>query len=158
MWSLIGEVRDRETAAIAIQAALTGHLVFATLHTIDACSSITRLHDLGVEPAKVSTALKWVVAQRLVRHLCRSCARISTEAIPAVFWDFVPSGAGLRGAVGCAECNETGYKGRLAVAELLLVTQEIVRLIASAASANVIMSPPGARGIGRYGIAVWGFY
>src|SRR5436189_275193 len=71
---LIGEIRDRETAAIAIQASLTGHLVFATLHTNDACSSIIRLTDLGVDPVKLAGALKGVVAQRLIRRLCRSCS------------------------------------------------------------------------------------
>ena len=137
---LIGEVRDRETATIAIQAALTGHLVFATLHTIDACSSVTRLHDLGVEPAKISAALKGVIAQRLVRRLCDRCARISTDAVPPALWTVVPSGAGLKGPGGCPTCGETGYKGRLAVAEVLLVNPELEQLIASAAPARVLMA------------------
>jgi len=136
---LIGEVRDRETATIAIQAALTGHLVFATLHTIDACSSVTRLHDLGVESVKISAALKGVIAQRLVRRLCGQCARISTDAVPPALWNVVPNGAGLKSPAGCLECRETGYKGRIAVAEVLLVTPELERLIASAAPSGALM-------------------
>ena len=103
---LIGEIRDRETAAIAIQASLTGHLVLATLHTIDACSSIARMTDLGVEPQKMAAALKGVIAQRLVRRLC-SCAS------PA----------------GCARCGGTGFHGRIAVAEIVIATPELERRI-----------------------------
>ena len=104
---LIGEIRDRETAAIAIQASLTGHLVLATLHTIDACSSIARMTDLGVEPQKMAAALKGVIAQRLVRRLC-AC--------------------GAPG--GCARCGGTGFHGRIAVAEIVLSTAELERRIA----------------------------
>ncbi len=104
---LIGEIRDHETAAIAIQAALTGHLVLATLHTIDACSSIARMTDLGVEPQKMAAALKGVIAQRLVRRLC-------------------PCGS----PGGCARCGATGYHGRIAVAEIVISTSELERRIA----------------------------
>jgi type II secretory ATPase GspE/PulE/Tfp pilus assembly ATPase PilB-like protein/8-oxo-dGTP pyrophosphatase MutT (NUDIX family) len=136
---LIGEVRDKETATIAIQAALTGHLVFATLHTIDACSSITRLHDLGIEPGKIASALKGVVAQRLVRHLCASCATISTAPLPSALWTDIPSGATLLSATGCGACNTTGYKGRFAVTEILTNTPELERMIArSATTAELI--------------------
>ena len=128
---LIGEIRDHETAAIAIQAALTGHVVFATLHTIDACSSITRLHDLGIEPAKIAAALKGIVAQRLVRRLCESCAQYAAQEIPAVLWDMVPVGADLRGPVGCDACAGSGYRGRIGVTELMVVTPELERLIAT---------------------------
>jgi len=103
---LIGEIRDRETAAIAIQASLTGHLVLATLHTIDACSSIARMTDLGVEPQKMAAALKGVIAQRLVRRLC-SCGSPR----------------------GCARCSSTGYHGRIAVAEIVISTPELERRI-----------------------------
>ena len=103
---LIGEIRDRETAAIAIQASLTGHLVLATLHTIDACSSIARMTDLGVEPQKMAAALKGVIAQRLVRRLC-ACGS------PA----------------GCARCGGTGFHGRIAVAEIVITTPELERRI-----------------------------
>jgi type II secretory ATPase GspE/PulE/Tfp pilus assembly ATPase PilB-like protein/8-oxo-dGTP pyrophosphatase MutT (NUDIX family) len=130
---LIGEVRDRETATIALQAALTGHLVFATLHTIDACSSIARLHDLGVEPTKIAAALKGVVAQRLVRKLCHACSAISADAVPPILWDAIPNGAGLPSPVGCPACSHTGYQGRLAVTELLTTTPDIERLIATTA-------------------------
>ena len=103
---LIGEIRDRETAAIAVQASLTGHLVLATLHTIDACSSIARMTDLGVEPQKMAAALKGVVAQRLVRRTCACVA-------PA----------------GCARCGGTGFHGRIAVAEIVISTPELERRI-----------------------------
>lgn len=135
---LIGEVRDRETAAIAIQAALTGHLVFATLHTIDACSSITRLHDLGIEPTKVSTALKGVIAQRLVRKLCNNCMTQSLEPIPQRLWHAIPSGATLYGPSGCKSCSETGYLGRTAVTELVTVSPALERLIASGAHTQAL--------------------
>ena len=104
---LIGEIRDRETAAIAIQASLTGHLVLATLHTIDACSSIARLTDLGVEPQKLAAALKGAIAQRLVRRVC-----------------------GCESAAGCARCGGTGFHGRVAVAEIVISTPELERRIA----------------------------
>ena len=84
---LIGEVRDEETAAIAIQAALTGHLVFATLHTVDAASSIARFHDLGVEPAKSAVALKGILAQRLVRRICGGCRVLSDAPLPYALWN-----------------------------------------------------------------------
>jgi len=130
---LIGEIRDRETATIAMQAALTGHLVFATLHTIDATSAITRLHDLGIEPPKIAAALKGIIAQRLLRRLCPQCATPSTDPIPSMLWDAVPSGATLLAPTGCQSCNQRGYKGRFAVTEILIPTPAIERLVAEAA-------------------------
>lgn len=131
---LIGEVRDQETANIAIQAALTGHLVFATLHTLDACSSITRLVDLGIDPNKIAAALKGVVAQRLVRLLCNGCKVVSTEPLPVALWGAIPSGAAVMQATGCELCSSTGYLGRIAATELVQVDPRMQQLISGGAA------------------------
>ena len=111
---LIGEIRDRETAAIALQASLTGHLVFATLHTNDACSSITRLTDLGVDSAKLAGALKGVVAQRLIRRLCPACKLVANAGVPRRLVGSIPEDSMIYVPVGCRECSMTGYSGRVA--------------------------------------------
>ena len=144
---LVGEIRDAETAAIAIQAALTGHLVFATLHTIDAASALTRLADLGVEPAKAGTALKAVVAQRLLRRMCSACARDSDDPVPQSLWDCIPSGARLRAGAGCEACAGTGFRGRMAAVELLSVTPALGRLIVTGAPAAVVTAAARAAGM-----------
>ena len=128
---LLGEIRDRETAGIAVQAALTGHLVLSTLHTIDAASSITRLADIGVDNYKIAAALKGVVAQRLVRRLCPACRRPSESPISGRLRHWIPEGSTVMEPVGCSECSNTGYRGRLSVVEILTVTHEIERLIAA---------------------------
>ncbi|HEY0972050.1 MAG TPA: ATPase, T2SS/T4P/T4SS family [Gemmatimonadales bacterium] len=128
---LVGEIRDRETAGIAIQASLTGHLVFSTLHTLDAASSVTRLVDIGVESYKTAAALKGIVAQRLVRRLCRSCCRPAEVPVAPRLRRWFPDGSQLNAAVGCAECGNTGYRGRIAVLEVLLVDSEVERRIAA---------------------------
>ncbi len=120
---LVGEIRDHETAEIAIQAALTGHLVFSTLHTNDAPSALTRLVDIGVQPFLVSAAIQAVVAQRLVRRLCAECAEAYTPAAVEVGTlgltaDEV-AGKQFRRARGCRACEGTGYRGRIAAFELL---------------------------------------
>jgi type II secretory ATPase GspE/PulE/Tfp pilus assembly ATPase PilB-like protein/8-oxo-dGTP pyrophosphatase MutT (NUDIX family) len=127
---LIGEIRDRETAAIALQASLTGHLVFATLHTNDACSSITRLTDLGVDSAKLAGALKGVVAQRLIRRLCPSCKLVANAGVPRRLVGSIPEDSMIYIPVGCRECSMTGYSGRVEVTEVLVATPEIERAIA----------------------------
>jgi type II secretory ATPase GspE/PulE/Tfp pilus assembly ATPase PilB-like protein/8-oxo-dGTP pyrophosphatase MutT (NUDIX family) len=127
---LIGEIRDRETAAIAIQASLTGHLVFATLHTNDACSSITRLTDLGVDSVKLAGALKGVVAQRLIRRLCPACKLVANAGVPRKLVGSIPEDSMIYIPVGCRECSMTGYAGRVAVTEVLVATPEIERAIA----------------------------
>jgi len=123
---MIGEIRDIETAQIAVQAALTGHLVLATLHTNDAASAVTRLLDMGVEPFLLSSTLHGVVGQRLVRQLCDACKR--------------PSARNLFEAaeLGCSECNATGYRGRLGVYELMMVTADIQSAIKRGADAPEI--------------------
>ncbi len=127
---LVGEIRDAETAKIAIEAALTGHLVLSTLHTNDAASSIGRLIDMGVEPYLVSSALDCVVGQRLARRLCDRC-RVSVDPDPAVLaemgWEHEPPDQLFRGE-GCKSCSMTGYRGRVAISEVMAVTEEIQRL------------------------------
>jgi len=112
---LVGEIRDRETAAIAVQAALTGHVVLSTLHTIDAPGAVARLADLGVEPFKLAAALRGVVAQRLVRRFCATCRTTGQRA-------------------ACSVCGGSGYRGRIAVVELLACDAEVARVVARGAT------------------------
>jgi type IV pilus assembly protein PilB len=132
---LVGEIRDRETAVIAVEAALTGHLVLSTLHTNDAASTPLRLVEMGVEPFLVTSALDCVVAQRLARRLCDKCkeAYQPTEAeLLEVGWpmqDVEVEWPMLYRAIGCTVCGRTGYKGRFALHEVMLLSEEIERLI-----------------------------
>ncbi|MDQ6738400.1 MAG: Flp pilus assembly complex ATPase component TadA, partial [Gemmatimonadota bacterium] len=144
---LVGEVRDAETASVAIQAALTGHLVFATLHTIDAASALTRLADLGIEAARTGTALKGVIAQRLLRRTCEACAGPSDEPVPPRLWDCVPSGATLNAGRGCASCAGTGFLGRIAAVEMLTMTMALTRLVVSGEPATVVAAAARADGM-----------
>jgi type II secretory ATPase GspE/PulE/Tfp pilus assembly ATPase PilB-like protein len=135
---LVGEIRDQETARIAMQAAQTGHLVLSTLHTDDAPSCVTRLTDIGIEPYVSASALVGVIAQRLMRRLCNSCKRPYTpdadtlramsiseaEAAPLTFYR----------AVGCDQCNHTGYRGRVGIYEIMPVTDKLRRSIAQRGS------------------------
>ena len=120
---LVGEIRDRETAEIAIQASLTGHLVFSTLHTNDAASAIARLVDIGAASYQIATAVKGVIAQRLVRRLCASCA-----------------------GAGCRECADSGYRGRRAVAEILIASPEFERRVAGGGTPESIAEAARANG------------
>ncbi len=131
---MIGEIRDLETAQIAVQASLTGHLVLATLHTNDAVSAITRLIDMGVEPFLLSSSLLGVAAQRLVRKLCPQCRQPD------------PVTRGWR-AVGCLACNRTGFQGRTGVYELLTVDDAIRALIHRSASEAEIRAAAAANGM-----------
>ncbi len=131
---LVGEIRDKETATIAIEAALTGHLVLTTLHTNDAASTPLRLVEMGVEPFLVTSALDCVLAQRLARRLCSQCAepyQPSEAELVEAGWpmDSTPEWPTLHRAVGCPQCARTGYKGRFALHEVLSVTEDIERLI-----------------------------
>ena len=130
---LIGEIRDTETAEIAIQASLTGHLVFSTLHTNDAPSAMTRLIDMGVEPFLISTSVRAVLAQRLVRKICPSCRtpyRPASDELHRLDIDpaSLPQGTLFRGA-GCPDCLNTGYKGRQGIYELFVLDPEIAHLV-----------------------------
>jgi len=130
---MVGEIRDSETAEIAIRAALTGHQVFSTLHTNDSAGAVTRLLDMGVEAFLISSSLEGVLAQRLVRRICRHCIteyQIS-EAIRARMANFgarQTEGKFFHGK-GCEECRHTGYRGRIGIFELLAVTPELRELI-----------------------------
>ena len=135
---LVGEIRDRETADIAVQASLTGHLVFSTLHTNDAPGALTRLVDMGIEPYLVASSLESVLAQRLVRLICQACR----EELPAAELERVRREYGLAGLKslyggrGCRECQGTGYRGRTGVFEFMPVTEDIRNLILERASAG----------------------
>lgn len=130
---MVGEIRDQETATIAVQAALTGHLVLSTLHTNDAPSSVTRLINIGVEPFLVGAALNAVLAQRLVRRICSECMQpqeIPTEMAESLMMHGIQSGMLQHGA-GCDACRQTGYAGRLGLYELLVLDDHLRDLIAS---------------------------
>jgi len=130
---MIGEIRDHETAQIAIQASLTGHLVLATVHTNDAPSSVTRLIDMGVEPFLLSSTLLGVQAQRLVRKLCPFCRK--------------QDAAGLWRPVGCDKCSHTGYKGRTGVYELMVVDEAVQALIHNRAAEHDLVAAARAGGL-----------
>ena len=129
---MIGEIRDLETAQIAVQASLTGHLVLATLHTNDAVSAVTRLGDMGVEPYLLASSVRGVLAQRLVRCLCVQCREATT---PTAGESEILAGLGLQPTqrlyrpVGCASCSQSGYRGRTGIYELVLVDESLRRLI-----------------------------
>ena len=135
---LIGEIRDRETAQIAVQASLTGHLVLSTLHTNDAPNAVTRLVDIGMESYKIASALRGVIAQRLMRRLCPTCKEVWVEAIPRKLHRWVPPDTPLYRAVGCPECAMTGYRGRFSIMEVLPITAEVERVIGQNATADKI--------------------
>ena len=124
---LVGEIRDQETARIAVQASLTGHLVFSTLHTNDAPSALTRLVDMGVEPYLVASSLEGVLAQRLVRVLCPNCkSEDHSDKAAALKETFnIPAGVPIFQPVGCAECRNTGFHGRHAVFEMMSLNQKV---------------------------------
>src|SRR5687767_15080614 len=126
---LVGEIRDQETAQIALQASLTGHLVLSTLHINDAPNSVTRLLDMGMEAYKIASALRGIIAQRLMRRLCPVCKEPASDAAPERFTRLLPPGIKLFRAVGCAECAQTGYRGRFSIVEVLTMTPELEREI-----------------------------
>jgi type IV pilus assembly protein PilB len=146
---LVGEVRDQETGILAAEAALTGHLVLTSLHTNDALSSVTRLLELGVEPYLVAPSLLGVVAQRLMRAVCKGCredyapdaAELQTLGLPGV-----PEGTLVARGRGCSACHGTGYSGRVAVRELLTVDDEIRMMIARSAPLDEIRSAAFGKG------------
>ncbi|KZE90649.1 GspE/PulE family protein [Microbacterium sp. TNHR37B] len=137
---LVGEIRDKETATISIEAALTGHLVLSTLHTNDAPSALTRLVEIGCEPYLVGTALSAVVAQRLARRLCTKCRESYTESpdvLTSVGFPHNPLDPPvLYRAVGCPECSGTGYRGRVALHEVMEVTERLEQLVVSHATGS----------------------
>jgi type IV pilus assembly protein PilB len=135
---LVGEVRDLETAQIAVEAALTGHLVFSTLHTNDAPSAITRLLDLGIEPFLICASIEAIVAQRLVRKICLKC-KTTIAPTEEMLMELGLSHNEIKGKMfcfgkGCTACNNTGYKGRMAIFEMMLLTDRVKELIMKSAS------------------------
>ena len=145
---MIGEIRDLETAQIAVQASLTGHLVFATLHTNDAVSAVTRLVDMGVEPFLLASSLIGVGAQRLVRRLCMDCRQpFTADATQLRALGLTPTDGTLYSARGCAACNGTGYRGRTGIYELLNVDDDLRRLIHDRASEQTLREHAQARGM-----------
>lgn len=135
---MIGEIRDEETAQIAVRASITGHLVLSTLHTNDAPSSVARLIDMGIPPYLLADALSGIIAQRLVRRLCPDCkARYSATASEAAMLD-IPEGTPLYRPVGCPKCNGTGYSGRVAIHEVMHINRPIREAIQRNAGSEVL--------------------
>ncbi len=148
---MIGEIRDFETAEIAIRASLTGHLVFSTLHTNDAAGAVTRLLDMGVEPFLVASSLEAVVAQRLVRRLCQACRRpaVADEAfLKSTGFPVARLAAGpIYENAGCEKCRSTGFRGRMGIYEVLQISEGIEPLILQRASSNAIKQKAIAEGM-----------
>ena len=139
---MVGEIRDLETAEIAINASLTGHLVFSTLHTNDAPSAVTRLIDMGVKPFLVASSVRAIMAQRLVRRVCKKCAQPYTPTADEIRLlgldeDYINNSTFMKGR-GCSACGHTGYKGRMGIYEIFILQEEIQSLIYSKAASNVI--------------------
>ena len=137
---LVGEIRDLETAENAVQASLTGHMVFSTLHTNDAAGAFMRLCDMGVEPFLVGSTVEGVMAQRLVRRLCPECRRpVESSSLADLPSDFPSDGSGqVYQASGCRACRNTGFKGRMGIYELLVASEELRALANERAPSNII--------------------
>jgi len=139
---MVGEIRDLETAEIAIRAALTGHLVFSTLHTNDAPSAFTRLIDMGIEPFLVASSVEAVLAQRLVRTICKHCRteqKVGADYLKRINFpeERIPTAHFYSGA-GCEECRRLGYQGRMGIYELLILNEALRPLILSRAAASTM--------------------
>ncbi len=135
---MIGEIRDKETAEAAVQASLTGHLVFSTLHTNDSAGAVTRLLDMGVEPFLVASSVEGVMAQRLVRRICPDCVSEYTPEAADLPPDFKYDGGPLKRGTGCRECRNTGYRGRLGIYELFRMTDETREMVLERTNATRI--------------------
>jgi general secretion pathway protein E len=139
---LVGEIRDLETAEIAIQAALTGHLVFSTLHTNDAAGAVTRLIDMGIEPFLVSSSVRAIIAQRLIRQLCPKCKQpYMPDSLQMKDWELTDSELpqeGLYQSIGCENCLNTGYRGRSGIYEFLNFNDNIRSLVLKTSDSNQI--------------------
>jgi type IV pilus assembly protein PilB len=145
---MVGEIRDGETARIAVEAALTGHLVLSTLHTRDAPGALSRLVDMGTEPFLISSAISCVVAQRLVRLLCQHCKQAS-KVPESLLAEYGLYGSEAYEAVGCSRCGNTGYRGRIGIYEVMPVTEEIRALVLDRASVDEIAAVAVSQGMRR---------
>jgi len=156
---MVGEVRDKETAEIAIRAALTGHLVFSTLHTNDAAGAVTRLVDMGIEPFLVASSVEALVAQRLVRRLCNKCKRpwkMDPAFLQSVNFPIERLKEGqIFEAVGCEECRGTGFRGRTGIYEILVISDQIRPLVVSRASTSVIKAEALKHGMRTLRVDGW---
>jgi type IV pilus assembly protein PilB len=148
---MVGEIRDRETAQIAVEAALTGHLVLSTLHTNDAPTTVTRLIEMGIEPFLVASAIDCVVAQRLARTLCQHCKRRTILSGDILRDHGFPSRADVEAyePVGCTRCGATGYRGRIGLYEVMTLTEEIRKMVITRASADEIAEAAVRNGMRR---------
>jgi type IV pilus assembly protein PilB len=146
---MVGEIRDSETARIAVESALTGHLVLTTLHTNDAPSAITRLTEMGIAPFLTASAVDCVVAQRLARTLCGHCKRSTTLKVDALRDAGFQVGSDIEASepVGCARCGQTGYKGRTGLYEVMVLSEDIRRMAIERTSADVIRAKAVEQGM-----------
>ena len=144
---MIGEIRDEETASIAVRAALTGHLVFSTLHTNSASATISRLADMGVEPFLISSSLLGILAQRLVRVLCNDCKLEDTIAEEFATDYNLPHDAKIYKASGCSKCNYTGYEGRRSIGELLVMDDNVKDLLKETTDEHTIKTALESKGL-----------
>jgi type IV pilus assembly protein PilB len=144
---MVGEIRDAESARIAIETALTGHLVLSSLHTNDAPSSLTRLVEMGIEPFLVASSIECIVAQRLARRLCRSCRRETSVPASALDGGDDAEPVTVYEPVGCDRCSGTGYRGRIGLFEVMTMTEEIRALVVERASADRIAAVAGEQGM-----------
>ncbi|MFM7142737.1 MAG: GspE/PulE family protein, partial [Alphaproteobacteria bacterium] len=145
---MVGEIRDAETAEIAIQAALTGHLVFSTLHTNDSFGAISRLVDMGIEPFLVSSSVVGVMAQRLVRRVCPSCRQPALATAAEERELGIPAGTPIHAAgPGCGECKGTAYRGRTGIHEILVVDDEVRALVMQRTDAAALRRLATGRGM-----------
>lgn len=153
---MVGEIRDAETANMAVQASLTGHLVLSTLHTNDAPSSITRLHDLGIQPFLTSATILGVMAQRLLRTLCPHCKQaldVSADSEIAIQWQELvqlwraPVPAQVYKAQGCEHCRHTGYQGRVGLYEIMPLSSELKKLVAADANLDTLKQQAYREGV-----------
>jgi type IV pilus assembly protein PilB len=144
---MVGEVRDAETAQICLRAALTGHFVLSTLHTNDALAAIDRLIDMGVEPFLLASTIRVLLAQRLIRRLCAKCRKPS-QCDPETATRFgLKQGETLYQPVGCRDCRDTGYRGRLGVFEVIPIASRIANLIQTRASLRELRSAAAEQGV-----------
>lgn len=144
---MVGEIRDRDTVEIAIQAALTGHLVFSTLHTNDSSAALTRLVDMGVEPFLISSSVIGILAQRLVRLNCTKCQEPYTPPATVLESIGLPSNAGLTRGKGCSRCNQTGFMGRTGIYELMTMSEEIKVMVDERRSSSEIRKKAISQGL-----------